>query len=389
LKINRPYIPFIPITLGGFNVNYFFIIYFVKYKIYAFKNQPTFFYIFLIQATLSLLFSIFFIYPVNGDIHSQIISFFSYISVGFLLILRLPFTINDIFKGLQYITVMYSIYAVCIFLIDPDLNIFNYAYSKIKMREYVPGWPQRYPLMVAISFIYVLSNTNKKLFDIFSLLILGACILITFTRSLYLAIIIPSFIIGFKTYLKSLITFIYKFKIKGSILLIPMMIIGIIYFLTFSENSIQILIENTYLLLKNYILNKDSIMPTKSGSSEGMRIYRWIVSFNIFLQYPLFGTGFRGIYQFTDMGSTHSQYFDVLLRTGITGFIIHVYLFANIMRNYNQKYYYVKYIILCLLIFGIFNESVKQIFTAVFIFLLNNKSVIKNSNKDFIECVES
>ena len=385
MKIKRPYLLFIPLTLGGFNVNYSFIFYFLKYKIYSFKNQPAFFFIFLIQAILSLLFSILFINPVNGDIHSQIISFYSYISVGFLLIIKLPFNINDVFRGLQFITVLYSIYAVSIFLIDPDLNILNYAYSKIKMREFVPGWPQRYPLMVAISFVYILSNSDKNKVDYLSLLILAACILITFTRSLYLSVIIPSILIGIKTYLKSFIIFIKKFRINGSILFFPLIVLGIIFFLTSSENSIQMLLENTYLSIKGMIIDRNSIVPIRSGSSEGMRIYHWITSFNIFLQYPLFGTGFRGIYQFSDMGSTHSQYFDVLLRTGLTGFAIHIYLYLNIYRKYKHNYSYITQIILCLLIFGIFNESIKQIFTAVFIFLLNNKSVVSNSSIVAIE----
>ena len=134
--------------------------------------------------------------------------------------------------------------------------------------------------------------------------------------------------------------------------------------------------------MKNFISGKSDIQINSSGSSEGIRIYRWIEAFKIFIQYPLFGTGFRGIYQFSEMGSIHSQYFDVLMRTGLTGMAIQLYLLYNIYVNYSKKYQFIYYFIFCLLIFGIFNESIKQIFAAYLIFILNNKSVISNSQKD-------
>ena len=249
------------------------------------------------------------------------------------------------------------------------------------MYKFVPGWPQRYPFMVAISFLYVFTKSNKTKYDVLSILILLLCILVTFTRSLYLAIIIPSFIFSLKKLYYNFSLFAKSISLKMSIFFVPIAFVGIIYYFINFETTLTKLISESFTIIFNFINNQNTITVARDSSSEGMRVFRWLFSFDLFLKYPLFGTGFRGIYQFSDMGSVHSQYFDVLLRSGITGFAIQAYLFLNIYNSYKKHYNYISYVILGILIFGIFNESIKQIFAAFFIFLLNNKSVIYNSRE--------
>ncbi len=376
-----PFIPFIPFAIGGFNINYSFIFYLFRYPVYSFRNQPVFFHLFILQALFSLFISIIFINPINGDIHAQLISFFSYLSVGFLLIIKLPYDVEDIFLGLKYIAFIYSFYACIIFVINPDFNFINFAYAKLAMSNYVPGWPQRFTLMICLSLIHTISIVKKSKFDFISILIMSSCLIITFTRSIYLSILFPIFMLASKSYYKSIFIFIKNLRLKLSFFLVPLSIIVSIIIFMNTENSFVMLVDNIFILFKDFLSGNSRIQVGSGGSSEGERLFRWIEAFKIFVQYPLFGTGFRGIYQFSEMGSIHSQYFDVLMRTGLTGMAIHVYLLYNIYINYHRKHFFIFPFILCIMIFGIFNESVKQIFVAYLIFMLNNKSVINNSMK--------
>ena len=181
-----------------------------------------------------------------------------------------------------------------------------------------------------------------------------------------------------KKYSKSLGYFFLNFRFKPTSLIIFVGNLFLIYFLILSENPIKSLTMNLVKLLNNYVFFGEQNISLL-GASEKERVLRFYQTINVFLQYPIFGSGFKGIYQFSDLGSTHNQYTDILLRTGMTGMLIQGYLLYYIYVSYKNDYDFIVPVILAIILFSFFNESVKLPFMGYLIFILNNKCVIKNS----------
>jgi O-antigen ligase len=97
------------------------------------------------------------------------------------------------------------------------------------------------------------------------------------------------------------------------------------------------------------------------NSSEGFRIYMFLEIFKYALLNPFTGSGFLGCWIMVASGdcSAHSQYGDVLFRTGFVGFFIYLYILFQIFR-YLKKYHRDLFFgFIGALIFGVFNETFK------------------------------
>ena len=136
---NKRWFEFLPLVLGSYLINYSFVFYFFKYRVLAFRSQPSFFYLYVFHAFTALFLSIILIEAPNNSLSSQLFSFFSYISFSIVLIFRLSFTIKDVFDGLVISSFIYSFAAVVIFFIVPEFNFIDVAYTKIAMRKYIPA----------------------------------------------------------------------------------------------------------------------------------------------------------------------------------------------------------------------------------------------------------
>ena len=97
-------------------------------------------------------------------------------------------------------------------------------------------------------------------------------------------------------------------------------------------------------------------------SSEGTRFLILKMIINFVSLNPLTGTGYLGSWAISDglLGSAHSQYTDVLLRTGVFGLLIYLWLLLLTL-----KYLYVKeralfWGVLAVLIYGFFHETFKE-----------------------------
>jgi hypothetical protein len=378
-KPPTPWIEFIPISINTFFVNYLFLSYLFRFRYYKLEKVPLLFYVYNIQAFMALFFGILFIHPIYNDINSQIISFFSYVTFSSILLIALPYNIKQIFDGLVFVTFLYSSFALFVFMTNPELTAIDWAFTKITMREYIPAWPQRFPQIIVLSSLYLISKNKLSNFEIVALSSCLGCITITFTRSIYLAFIIPLIPLLLIKIKKTLSIFITKRRFKIIWLIIPFFILYFVHLMLAEENTITYLISNSYSLGYGFVTGTGDINAVRGGSSSGERLFRWIEVTKLALNYPLFGTGFKGIYQFSTMGSTHSQYTDILLRVGIIGFFINMYLLYNVYKCYHINYSFITPIIISIVIFSIFNESIKLPFMGFLIFILNNKSVRMNS----------
>lgn len=113
-------------------------------------------------------------------------------------------------------------------------------------------------------------------------------------------------------------------------------------------------------LLDATLLNE--AMGQEIRSSEGLRFYLLArtaeyISFN-----PFFGSNFQGIYllfeEFSSGMSTHNQYADVLLRTGVLGFICWAYLLYRVVKycSHDDSLFFG---LVAVLVYGLFHETFK------------------------------
>jgi O-antigen ligase len=101
---------------------------------------------------------------------------------------------------------------------------------------------------------------------------------------------------------------------------------------------------------------------SNSESSEGYRYYLLRLILAYVAAHPLIGSSYRGLYllfdEFRDGVSSHNQYTDVLLRTGLIGTLVWCFLIYRIVR-FCQDDKGLLAGILSILIYGAFHETFK------------------------------
>jgi hypothetical protein len=97
-------------------------------------------------------------------------------------------------------------------------------------------------------------------------------------------------------------------------------------------------------------------------SSEGARAYLTGLVLDYVAAHPFMGSNFAGLYLLYDelagSASTHNQFADVLLRTGVLGFLLYAWLIAKIIQNFRADRG-VLYGFIAILIYGMFHETFK------------------------------
>nr|WP_255490955.1 O-antigen ligase family protein [Spartinivicinus marinus] len=144
------------------------------------------------------------------------------------------------------------------------------------------------------------------------------------------------------------------------------------------------------LRLFQFLSNFDSIEEniSNSATSEGTRFAIWKYTVIYVLNSPFFGSGYLGIWAIQDnFGSVHNQYFDVLLRTGILGFLIYIYMLLKIGKKLyrNRQSMFFGYV--GVIVFGLFHETFKEsqgLFILSFILLMSFKCY-DNISSNFVD----
>lgn len=98
-------------------------------------------------------------------------------------------------------------------------------------------------------------------------------------------------------------------------------------------------------------------------TSEGARIFIWETVGEFVLGQPLTGTGYLGVWAILGediAGSSHSQYIDVLLRTGIAGLFIYCWLLWKIARYLYREERGLFWGFCGFVLYGLFHETAKE-----------------------------
>ena len=129
------------------------------------------------------------------------------------------------------------------------------------------------------------------------------------------------------------------------------------------KNQTQSKFEKLILELNNN--KRDKILEFDNvKSSEGYRIHIWRKSINYLNENNslLHGSGFIGTFIVDSkmVFSAHSQYVDVLFRTGIIGLLIILFIYTKLLFKFYKKNYYLFSSFVGVLIYGLFHETFKQ-----------------------------
>ena len=364
---------FIPLlTPSGVSVNFSFLFLLLLCPIYRFDVLPAYVIGFLLAAILSYLFAFLFYFSETQYFEKQFLSFGAFISFLLILLIRIPVALETIYKMLVIVCTAYSFLVLYHISTNANFNLGDFRFIKSGMRDYVTHWPQRFPtVMMAAFFLLFKSKTNKTY--LIPLLLVSVCLFFTFTRAIYVSIIM-----GF---LYLVFFYLLKFKVrlkKKSMFFFAVyasLIIGLIYFLQGAQlEAITVLLSvlaEGFSSIVNFL--DGNVTGERSGGSDSIRIYHWKKTLELWSDRPLLGTGFAGIYQFSSMGSVHNQYIDVLFQTGIVGLFFYLYLWFIAFRySFNKPELFSG--LLAIFFYGLFHETTKLSYVGFLLVLICSKS---------------
>lgn len=102
--------------------------------------------------------------------------------------------------------------------------------------------------------------------------------------------------------------------------------------------------------------------PLIAEGSEGTRLKIWKTIITHTVAHPVNGSSYLGAWYLDGVktGSAHSQYFDVLLRTGIPGAILYLLILGQVLLFLWRKEPGLFWGTLAVLVFGLFHETFKE-----------------------------
>lgn len=358
----------ISIVIGGDGVsaNYLFILLLLFAKGYR-QNFPAFIYLMFMFFSWFLGMAIF----SGGNEHfifRQSVSFGIALAAVLLLFIHLRVTLCEIQLAIAIAAVIYSIFVVVMIAMN-GFSLADIYFIKGGLREYVPDWPQRFVVVLLMAIFICFERLSSSLLWVFAFLVILLCIFLTFTRAAWIGLAF-----GFMCYLpvrlfrKKRVPAI-KNIFRVIILLVP--IVSAPFLLPEIGNALQRIWSTTSSVF--------SILSSGDGfdveGSEGTRVEIWSNILKVLISNPFTGSGFAGASLMLEgAGSAHSQYLDVLLRTGVLGLVFYLYFWSKAIRFYSRRSIGVMAGLAAIFAFGFFHETTKLSYGALILFSLLNKA---------------
>lgn len=246
---------------------------------------------------------------------------------GFILIpvMVLIFVNSDIKSFIRYYVYIYSIVEIAaVFLLTLRGGLFN-VYVVLKFREIFFTWPNAFSMMSAIKFgyTYILAKDNSKSRT---------------NRILQLISVIVIFISLSRTGIAMLLIIYFSTNTLNYIKRNKSLSIKKLYNL--SKVSIILIL---FIIVAFYaIAQKNTSWGATTQHTISERLWRWNDTFQVIKDNYLFGTGFRSTVRIVGehIGSTHNDYLDLMLKSGIFIFTaIYGYFLARTLRLYKYGRY--------------------------------------------------
>lgn len=373
-------IPFsIQSKLGGISANYFFLTYpiiliLINREIQIIRKDIFFIFIYY---TLALLITLF--YDIN-DIEiniRRILSFVLFISIFSFVFIRINnTTYHSFFISFIIIGLFLSLYSINTY--------FMYGGgAELGFRAKATLGTSRYGFIYSFLFFFVLLNNYPKFikFPLLIIFILG--IFLTYSRSSVLSFGLTSFLLFiYYSYI-----FIKNSSPKNIIIYLSLSLLTttvlILICYIFFYNIFNYYTTRGLLLLFHLHGESDGFNLFNYNSSEG---YRFLI-LSMILDYlnsnNFFGSGFLGIWyinspEFTSkvilgfIGSAHSQYFDVLIRTGYVGLLLYLYILFRILFYFFRFNKPIFWGLISIFFYSFFHETFKMSYGSfLFAFLIS------------------
>lgn len=358
-----------PLQLGSFSANFFYFLLFLVCPIAALDKVPAYAVLAIIIPSAALLGGFLSGLDTDIDFFRSFISFGAYVSVLAILFLRVPLSPDDVYQALIIVCATYA--ALCIYFVfsEPQFSFADVRGIKSGLRDYMSHWPQRFPILVVVALLYLVFKQNFRLARLIPVFLLAACVTFTYTRAIYLA-----FFVGVVAGLLPKVTLLSRARLRSAIY-VSIVAVGVVSLALYLDNELTRSIYDglagisveAYEGISRFF--SGSIAVDRHGGSESERLFHWVEALALWQEQPLFGTGFAGIYQYSNMGSTHSQYIDTLLRTGIFGLAIYLYMWLLLFFRYLKKAEILSGLV-AVFIFGFFHETTKLAYTGLLFVLL-------------------
>jgi hypothetical protein len=272
--------------------------------------------------------------------------------------------INYLKYGLVILAIIFSFQKMLIIIDVYDIS------KTINWKHYIGTQRTGFIYVIAFWIIYLdfnklfnHKNNNKYIVIkniILAIIIFGA--FTTYSRS---------------TFLGFLSTYIIYISLKN-IFSFKLIILLVTFFLFFYV-SLQVVFFDFNLLVALY-----ELFNLEKTSSFGYRLFVWEKIILSTYESIITGSGFFGISQImtAGSGSAHSQYFDILYRVGVVGFILYFIIIIRMLKFYLKNDLSLFLGLFSMLVIGFFHETIKLPHgTVVAAFLLGYAVNKKKYNK--------
>jgi O-antigen ligase len=294
-------------------------------------------------------------YLLNFEIYSFLrasISFVLFFSTLMLSFIHLKFSLEFFEKSIVVLSVLYSLWVVI------TIYIYNIPLSdgvalKGILRQYVWDWPQRYIILLLPSlFLSLKYSKNDKRYYL-ATFVISVVVILSYTRAAWISAIFGFLLIFlFGSFRKKMI---FSFFLMTFFALIP------------KESLVKY-----SRLLSTVSTAYENRSQLDESSSEGSRLLIWKDIGEYVSRSPFFGSSYLGASYAVQHGAAHSQYFDVLLRVGWFYFVLIVFLLLFCTTELFQMSYYSFAALSSFLLYGIFHETWKLSYGAVYFFITLN-----------------
>jgi len=352
------------------------------------QTWPKLFFLVIFYLAFSYLSGLLFVADAVPGFHfRQFVSFLLFLSALLISVVRLPFSFLTFARVTAATAGVYSVWVV-IALIATGTPISNAGMVKSILAGWVPDWPQRYIIVVMLGFFLALLLARKSSRWLFVAGLCGFCIIVSHGRASYFAML------GAVTLLALL--YLRGRDWNGLKRLVYALLLSIVMVAGFAgkgmgdlllsqekgaRSAISLLLERSAASLGLPVVEEppkdtqatiDHLYSEGGEASGNIRLMIWSILLNRMVDDRMwFGSGFAGPYLFdAAIGSAHSQYIDVLYRTGPLGLILYLGLWAVLVRRCFEHSVELGVAMLAWFIYGFFHETTKYSYGAFLFFSL-------------------
>lgn len=273
-----------------------------------------------------------------------------------LLFCRFPFGQHEIESAVVGVSVLYSLW---VFLMVYSANYSLADIYIIKNHLDVPHWPQRFVVVLLAGYFMAIGRARERAFYFVYVGVILACVFLTFTRAAWLAI--------------SVGTVALLIPQRRDVAVPTVIAISVLCAAWLSE-QISAALSEVYGRAFTGIDAFFSGDISQELDSEATRVAIWgEITKSVLEVNPITGLGGGGIYLINrDFGSAHSQYMDILARTGVLGLVVYLYFWFRALDFYRKEDVYIFSGLIAVAVFGLFHETTNSPYVALVFFLLLN-----------------